>query len=182
MSASAFIGVGSNLAARENIRQALRLLRRLGVPVTGVSTFYRTAPLGGRADPPYLNGVLRVAADGRKDGPLRLRRILKEIETRLGRLRAQDRFASRPIDLDLILYADRVIREEGLEVPDPKIYQRPFLSLPLAELEPRLVLPDTGRSIREVARLQQASGAADMEPLEAFTREMRRLAQRGEPS
>ena len=164
MNVRAYVGVGANLEPVENIRRALRLLRRRAA-VTGVSTFYRTAPLDGREDPPYVNGVWRLAVEDRRDGPQRLQRTLKRIEERLGRRRTADRFASRPIDLDLLLYDGRVL--------DPQIYRRPFLSLPLEELEPGLVLPDTGRAIREVAALHRESGRAGMEPLESFTLEMR---------
>jgi 2-amino-4-hydroxy-6-hydroxymethyldihydropteridine diphosphokinase len=180
MSAFAYVGVGSNVDPERNILLALELLRRRAT-VSAVSTFFRTPPagtppagtppVGGGEQPPYLNGVWRITLRV-GDSPQGLKRALREIEDRLGRRRSADRYAPRTIDLDLVLYDELVLKEEGLELPDPDIYRRPFLSFPLAELDPQLVMPDSGRSIQEVTREQDPSG---MQPLEGFTRRLQRL-------
>ena len=171
MTVPAYIGVGSNAEPEENIPRAMGCLREK-VEVTATSTFYKTKPLAGRQEQPaYLNGVWKVAA--REDqGARAIKEVLRDVESRLGRVRSADRYAQRTIDLDLLLYGTDVVAERDLRIPDPDIYIRPFVGIPLAELDPLLVLPDTGRSIQEVVR---SFGAPDMEPQEDFTLSLRRL-------
>jgi len=136
----AFIAVGSNINPERNIAAALDLLTGR-VRVTGVSTFYRTAPLGRPEQPDFLNGVFRVRT-AMEPRALKFD-VLRDVERRLGRLRTADRFAAREIDLDLLLYGDRTIEEPDLSVPAEDI-ERPFVAIPLAELAPDYVLPPTG--------------------------------------
>jgi len=76
--------------------------------------------------------------------------VLRDIEDRLGRVRGSDKYAPRPIDLDLLLYRDCVNDEADLKIPDPEILLRPFLYEGLLELNPDIVLPSTGRPLREM--------------------------------
>ncbi len=142
-----FISVGSNIYPEENVRRALFLSRR--IRLVALSTFYATAPVGRPDQPPFYNGVVR----GRTDLPPDVLKfhVLRDIEARLGRKRGADKYAPRPIDLDVLLYGDRVEESEELVLPDPQIAERPFLALPLYELAPDLVLPGSGRSLREIA-------------------------------
>lgn len=144
-----YIGVGSNIAPGENIPKAFRhLTDRTAISAT--STFYCTKPLGNRNQPEYRNGVWRIET---AYAPLELKnQILKKIEKALKRERSEDRYASRTIDLDLLLYDDDVFSCEGLTVPDPDIYKRPFLAAGLFELDPRLRMPDSGIGIKEVLK------------------------------
>ena len=73
--------------------------------------------------------------------------ILRGIETDLGHARSADKYAARPIDLDLAVYGDAVIDEPDLHVPDPDIRERPFVAVPLLGLAPNLVMPDTGEPL-----------------------------------
>ena len=174
--AEAFIGVGANLAPERHIVLALKALR-LRAEVTGVSTFYRTAPLGQSTQPDFINGVWRVLSpwDARtlKHGVLRL------IEAALDRVRTSDPNAPRTIDLDILLFGDLVIDEPGLCIPDPGIVSRSFLAIPLLELAPGAVLPGTGAALADVAA-RQAPWA--MEPLPVFTARLRAIAQGRERS
>ncbi|MEI7833270.1 MAG: 2-amino-4-hydroxy-6-hydroxymethyldihydropteridine diphosphokinase [bacterium] len=142
-----FIGIGANIDPDTHIRAALHLLTRIG-KVHGLSTIYRTSALGGRIQPPFLNGVVAMETSL---PPLAIKTALRAIEAELGRVRTADRYAARTIDLDLLLYDDLVLCTEELSLPDPNICQRAFLAIPLAELAPALVLPDSGMRITEIA-------------------------------
>src|SRR5262249_13926867 len=101
--ARAFIGIGSNIDPEKNIRQALRQLAQ-AVRLTAISTFYREPALERPDEPAFYNGVVAVETDL---PPARLKQdLLRKIEADLGRRRSSDKFASRPIDLDLLLYDD----------------------------------------------------------------------------
>jgi 2-amino-4-hydroxy-6-hydroxymethyldihydropteridine diphosphokinase len=163
-----FIGVGSNIDPAANIRRAVELLGRR-VRVVRVSTFYLTAPVGRTGQPPFYNGVLEIETDL---GPRELKRDhLSKIESELGRVRTADSHAPRTIDLDLIVYNDLVIAEEGLNLPDPEIPERPFLAVPLWELAPKMALPGSGLSLAKLAAAFKDHG---MKPLESFTGALRR--------
>ena len=98
-------------------------------------------------------------------------RLLRRIESELGRTRGSDKFAARTIDLDLILYDDLVMTDDDLTLPDPDITLRPFLAVPLQELAPELVLPGSGVRISAAVRTQPRSGMA---PLENYTERLRK--------
>ncbi len=157
--ARAFIGMGANVDPEANILRALGLLSSRA-RVVGVSTFYRTPAEGRPEQPDYVNGVVAIETElpprELKEG------VLEGIEARLGRRRTGDKFAARPIDLDLLLYEDLVVDEPGLALPPPDIERRPFVAIPLAELAPERILPGTDLLLRDVAA--KWSGAR-MEPL-----------------
>jgi 2-amino-4-hydroxy-6-hydroxymethyldihydropteridine diphosphokinase len=162
-----FVGVGSNIDPEANVRRALGLLAR-EVRVRAVSTFYRTPAIGDPGGPPFLDGVIEVSTTL---PPRALKMdVLRRIEADLGRRRGPDRNAPRPIDLDLLLYGDRV-EKDGLVLPDPDITERPFLALALFELAPCLVLPDSRRALIDVI-----AGLIDsrMTPLGPFSESLRR--------
>ena len=159
----AFIAVGSNLDPLSNIPRALRALAA-SISFQAVSTFYRTPPLKGRDQPRFFNGVWRIRAS---QSPRALKfDVLRPIEESLGRKRSADRYASRPIDLDLILYGDRVMNEPDLCLPDPDIFTRPFIAVPLLELAPDLILPGEETAL---SSLPAATNRAGLEPLPDFT-------------
>lgn len=160
-----FVSVGANVDPETNIARGLRLLAR-SVPVTGVSTFYRTPAIDRPAQPDYLNGVVRLETDQR---PGRLRDLLREVEHALGRVRTADAFAPRPLDLDILLYGDAVITADGLEIPDPDIARRPFLAAGLLDLDPAIRLPGATEALE-----QQTDPAklAALTPDPAFTRHL----------
>jgi 2-amino-4-hydroxy-6-hydroxymethyldihydropteridine diphosphokinase len=140
------IALGSNLGDRytylthgvESLRAALTNVR--------VSSFIETDPVGVFGQPPFLNGVVIAETTLTARALLDL---LLEIEHRLGRLRPFER-APRTLDLDLIVYGDRVIQEPDLQVPHPRFRERRFVLEPLAELAPDLVDPVTSRTVAEL--------------------------------
>jgi dihydroneopterin aldolase/2-amino-4-hydroxy-6-hydroxymethyldihydropteridine diphosphokinase len=165
----AYIGVGSNIEPEENILKAVSLLLR-HVVITGISTFYRTKPLDRPDQPQFYNGVVRIDTGiGVKDLKYH---IIKKIEKDLGRRRSGDKCAPRTIDLDILIFDSLVVHDRDLHLPDPDIEKRPFLAVPLFELDRELIVPGAGRPIREIA--QQFSGH-NMEPLPEYTEKLRRM-------
>lgn len=142
--ADAFIAVGSNIDPQDNICRALTMLSTQ-MSIAAISNFYKTVAVGASAQPDFLNGVVRIKTDHQ---PREIKfDILRKIEERLGRVRSVDKFAPRTIDLDLILYGTSVINEPDLCLPDPSICTYSFVAVPLLELAPDLVLPDTGKQL-----------------------------------
>ena len=143
----AYVGVGSNIAPEDNVPRALDLLARQ-VHLLDVSTAYWT-PAVGRADQAdYLNCVLKI----RTDRPARALKehVLRPIEDALGRIRSEDKYAARPMDLDILIYGREILDEPGLCLPDPDILRRPFLAVCLLELVPDMILPGMDRLLADV--------------------------------
>jgi 2-amino-4-hydroxy-6-hydroxymethyldihydropteridine diphosphokinase len=160
--ARVYIGIGSNIDPAQNIRKALDLLRRQ-VDVRGISTFYRTDPIGRPEQPCFYNGVVAIETS---IPPHELKySVLRRIEDELGRNRGTDKYAARTIDMDILTY-DNMVCTSDLVLPDPEITHRAFLAIPLCELAPDLVLPGTGLKIRDVAA---SLGCEDVTPLPEFT-------------
>lgn len=150
LSVTAYVGLGSNLGDREGIlRSAADAIAALrGISGVRVSALRETAPWGddSRGQPLYLNGVLEIRTEL---PPEDLLRSLQEIEDRFGRARPY-RGAPRTLDLDLLLYGDRVIRTPNLEVPHPRLAERRFVLEPLSELAPDLAVPPSGVPVRSL--------------------------------
>ncbi len=145
----AYVGLGSNLGDREaTLRRALELLGATpGLRVVAVSSLRETDPVGDRDQPPFLNGACAVETEL---SPRELLARLLEIELELGRVRdVSRRFGPRTADLDLLLYGGETVAEPDLVVPHPRLAERRFALEPLAELDPRLALPD-GRRVADL--------------------------------
>ncbi|MDX1430900.1 MAG: 2-amino-4-hydroxy-6-hydroxymethyldihydropteridine diphosphokinase [Gammaproteobacteria bacterium] len=139
----AFVGVGSNLgdpAAR--VREAIAALADVEqTRVLRRSALYRNPAVGPGRQPDYVNAVAALATTL---APHALLDALQSIERRMGRERGPVRWAPRVIDLDLLIYGDRLIDDERLTVPHPRIAERPFVLYPLAEVAPDLEIPGGG--------------------------------------
>lgn len=136
-----FIALGSNQAdPQRQIEAAFDELRRLPESrLTARSSLYRSAPLGPQDQPPFINAVAML--DTLLE-PHQLLSALQEIEQRAGRIRKAERWGPRILDLDILLYAQRVINDEQLQVPHYHMHARSFVLYPLAELAPNLDLPN----------------------------------------
>lgn len=141
----AFVGVGTNLGDRwGNLALAARRLRASNaVAIVRASRVWDTDPMG-PPQPRYLNAVLELETPLT---PRALLDLLHRVERGANRSRVGARWSARTLDLDLLLYADRVIAEPGLVVPHAGIADRPFVLAPLAELAPALLVPGIGSSV-----------------------------------
>ncbi|MDR7417706.1 MAG: 2-amino-4-hydroxy-6-hydroxymethyldihydropteridine diphosphokinase [Armatimonadota bacterium] len=134
-----YLGLGSNLGRREaTLAAALDALDAAGVRIVRRSPVYETEPVGLSEQPWFLNMVVEVetALD-----PEALLDLIQRVEVSLGRTRDR-RWGPRTIDIDLLLYQDRIISTPRLVVPHPELIRRRFVLEPLAALQPDLVLPD----------------------------------------
>jgi 2-amino-4-hydroxy-6-hydroxymethyldihydropteridine diphosphokinase len=140
----AYVALGSNLGDREAaIRAALAALAAVpGVEVVAVSSLRETDPVGFLDQPRFLNGAAAVETTL---APAELLRTLLEVERSLGRTREGPPRGPRTIDLDLLLYGDRVVDEPGLALPHPRLHERRFVLEPLAELASGLEVPGKGK-------------------------------------
>jgi 2-amino-4-hydroxy-6-hydroxymethyldihydropteridine diphosphokinase len=143
-----YIGLGSNLATPiEQLRSALAALAAL--PQTDLiaqSSFYSSDPLGPADQPRYVNAV---AALDTELSPLALLDALQTIELEQGRTRKAERWGPRTLDLDILLFGERLLDEPRLTVPHYHMHARAFVLYPLAEIAPDLKLPD-GRALTEL--------------------------------
>lgn len=114
------------------MRSAVRLLRESGCRIADVSPLYETKPVGVTDQPDFLNAVIRIET---VLGPRALLDLCQTIELRLGRERTI-KWGPRVIDIDILLYDDLTIAESGLVVPHPRMIERAFVLVPLAEMSP----------------------------------------------
>ena len=140
-----FIGVGSNQGDRlEHISKAARALGACDrVKLSRMATIIETAPIG-PPQGPYLNTVIEIDTSL---APRELLAALKGIERQFGRKPEGERWAPRPIDLDVLLYDDRVIDEPALRIPHERMHERWFVLEPLAQLAPQWIHPVLHQSI-----------------------------------
>jgi 2-amino-4-hydroxy-6-hydroxymethyldihydropteridine diphosphokinase len=146
MATLALIGLGSNLGDRKAQLDAAvaALAAAPSVALRAVSRYHETAPVGGpEGQGDYLNAAAAVETTLE---PLALLHVLQEIERRAGRVRTV-RWGPRTLDLDLLLFGDRVIATGELQVPHPRMAERLFVLVPLAEIAPGAVDPVTGRTV-----------------------------------
>lgn len=147
MTELAFIALGSNIDPETNLPLASTRLSELGKPI-GASTVYQNPAIADEPQPDYLNAAILIetALD-----PLAIRDKLREIEADMGRIRTEDKFAPRTIDLDLCLLGDLVLDHELLSLPDPDLLKRAHLAVTIAELRPDYLHPLTGKTLEEIA-------------------------------
>ena len=153
-----YVGLGSNLGDRQaHLSAALEALRATdGIEVVALSPIYETDPVGPPPQSPYLNAAAQLKTTL---APGALLRRLLEIEASRGRLRTSVRNASRTLDLDLLLYGDRQVAEPGLDVPHPRLAERPFVLEPLCDLAADFVHPVLHETIEQLARRVRAPAA-----------------------
>lgn len=140
--AKVYLGLGSNIDPEENLRRGVRELRqRFGeLELSGV---YRSAAVGFEGDD-FLNLVVGMETT---DSPLAINDQIEEIHRIVGRRRGEERYSSRSLDIDLLLYEDLVVDEPPLRLPRSDILEYSFVLRPFAELAPELVHPQTGRTL-----------------------------------
>ncbi|MCZ8544961.1 2-amino-4-hydroxy-6-hydroxymethyldihydropteridine diphosphokinase [Mesorhizobium qingshengii] len=140
-----YLSLGGNLGdPAKSMGAALRMLDADGdTRVTGVSSLYRTPPWGKLDQPDFLNAAAEISTGL---APRALLDLCLDAERKLKRVR-EERWGPRLIDIDILVFGERVIHETGLEVPHPRMLERAFVLAPLAEIAPGLVVG--GRSITD---------------------------------
>ena len=154
------LGLGGNLGdPARSIREALRRLETRGVAIRQVSSLYRTAPWGPVPQPDFLNAC----AAGETDlAPEALLAAAKEIELELGRVEGP-RWGPRTVDIDILALGDLALDSPGLAVPHPRLTERAFVLVPLAEIVPDRVIG--GRTVAEWRAEADGSGVSWIGPV-----------------
>jgi 2-amino-4-hydroxy-6-hydroxymethyldihydropteridine diphosphokinase len=158
----AFVGIGSNLGDKiGHCEKAIaelvgtdsnRLLSR--------SSLYRTRPVGYLDQDWFVNGVFQMETHL---DPFDLLRAMKGVESSMGRARTV-RWGPRIVDLDLLFYDDAVIQTPEVEIPHPRLHERQFVLIPLAEIAPGLVHPVLGKTVRGLSALLPDQGVEPVFP------------------
>ena len=142
--ARGYLGIGRNIDPEENLRLGIRELRRVFGEIK-LSAVYASAAIGFEgAD--FLNMVVGLQSD---DSPGAIQDQVELIHDLAGRERGAGKFSSRPLDIDLLLYDDQVVDEPALKLPRCDVLEYSFVLRPLAELDPDLVHPQTGKTMIE---------------------------------
>lgn len=157
-----YIALGSNIGDREsNLREATSRLAESAMHVTKLSSFYETEPVGYLDQPWFLNAALEATTDLSPD---QLLALLRNIESRMG---SSKPFANGPrlIDLDILLYDDAVIHTSNLQIPHPRMLQRNFVLVPLAEIAAHLRHPSWPANIADtLAKSPDPSAVRKLSP------------------
>ncbi len=149
-----FLALGSNLGDRRaNLAAAVARMSPV-IAVERISQLYETEPAYVTDQPPFLNAVLRGATGL---SPEELLAWIKRLEPELGR-RAGVRFGPRLIDIDILLYDALVLTSPALTIPHPRMAERPFVLVPLAEIASALIPPGWSVSVADTARLAHTHG------------------------
>jgi 2-amino-4-hydroxy-6-hydroxymethyldihydropteridine diphosphokinase len=161
LAATVYLSLGANLGDRlANLRLALTRLQTLA-RLEEVSSLYETQPQGVSDQPLFLNAVCRVSTGLE---PQALLRFLKNVERETGRQPGGERWGPRPIDLDILLYDDRVLDAPELTVPHPRLAERAFVLVPLCELAPELRHPLLGKTMKELLASVGKKGVRKIAP------------------
>ena len=143
------LSLGSNLGDRKaNIHSALRKLGDSGVNLVSISSFYETEPVGDLDQPEFMNIV---CAANTSIPPFKLLDLCQEIEKISGREKKGDS-SPRCLDIDILLYGNRIIYSPRLTLPHPRMYRRNFVLIPLREIQPEFVNPVTGLGIDQLIK------------------------------
>ena len=141
-----FLGIGTNLGDRERNLQEARAALSQRLEILKESSIYQTAPWGYLDQPAFLNQVIEAQTDL---SSLNLLDFLKQTEKQLGR-QANFRFGPRLIDLDILFYGNRIIQTPRLQVPHPRLSERAFVLIPLAEVAPEFVHPQNKQTVTQL--------------------------------
>ena len=149
-----YLGLGSNLGDRRSFLDSAISALVPALRVSRLSPIYETDPWGYSDQDDFLNMVVEAETDL---GPKQLLVFLKGIEVKLGR---QPRFRNGPreIDIDILIYDDQILNEVGLRIPHPRLQERAFILVPLADLAPGLSIPGLDKTVAELLSNLDTSG------------------------
>lgn len=144
-----FFSLGSNIDPEINLPRAVALLAQYG-RIIGVSSAWESPPLGYAQQANFLNAAVWLQTDL---SPRQVQnQVIPNIETALGRVRSEEKSGPRPIDIDMMLYDDQILTLDHRPIPSPEILERAFVAVPLAEIAPDFVHPQTGETLQTIAR------------------------------
>jgi len=146
LSTIAYIGLGSNLSEPiEQVKNAVKQIEKIAQSqVTAVSSLYLSKPMGPQDQNDYINAIIALNTSL---SAIELLNALQAIENEAGRVRKENRWGARILDLDIILFGNEVINSERLTIPHYGMAEREFVLLPLVEIAPSLQLPN-GKSVK----------------------------------
>jgi 2-amino-4-hydroxy-6-hydroxymethyldihydropteridine diphosphokinase len=145
----AYLSLGSNIEPERNLTAAVALLARYG-RVRAISTIWETRPVGFADQPNFLNVALLL--ETRLSAQALRNEAIATIETALGRVRSENKNAPRTIDIDIMLFNRDALRIGERHIPDPEVLERAFVAIPMAEIAPNYVHPETGQTLQAIAR------------------------------
>jgi 2-amino-4-hydroxy-6-hydroxymethyldihydropteridine diphosphokinase len=145
----AFLSLGSNIKPEKNIPRAVKKLAQAS-KLVAVSPVWETLPLGVTDQPNFLNAAMVVETD--ESPEVFKNKIIRRIEDDLGRVRTAEKFGPRPIDIDIMFFNSQILEVDNRHIPDPEVLERPFVAIPLAEIAPDYRHPETGQTLRDIAR------------------------------
>lgn len=155
-----YLALGANLGDRRgNLIAALQRLQKI-LQIESISSIYETEPVGYTEQPQFFNLVCQ--GKTRLD-PESLLIYAKKIESELGR-QASFRNAPRPIDIDILFYDDLILQEAHLTIPHPRMHERAFVLVPLAEIVPTRIDPVNGKTVAELLASTSQEGINKLAP------------------
>jgi 2-amino-4-hydroxy-6-hydroxymethyldihydropteridine diphosphokinase len=158
---SIYLGLGSNSGNRRRyLSMAIQDLRTRGIRPIQTSSIYETEPVGTPGQRNFLNMVCRVET---VDGPLSLLDCCQKIELKLGRKHQE---IARTIDIDLLFFRGLLFSGHRLNVPHPRLYNRRFVLLPMAEIAPNFLDPQSGSPISDL--LEKCQDSSSVRPIRHF--------------
>jgi 2-amino-4-hydroxy-6-hydroxymethyldihydropteridine diphosphokinase len=154
--ARAFLGIGSNVGDRaQYLKSAVRLLRNIPQStVAKVSSIYETEPWGNPDQEAYLNQTVELQTGLEPD---QLLESCQAIEFHLGR-EHKEKWGARTMDIDILLYDSREVHQTDLQIPHPRLSERRFMLVPLAEIAPELSVPRTGHTVSRMLEACEDTG------------------------
>lgn len=143
-----YLSLGSNLEPSSHLKNALIAINRQ-FGLAGISHIYETSPVGGKKGQPFFwNMVVSVDTD---EKPKEIRRWIGRLEKQEGRVRTLDRYRSRTLDVDILLWKNLIQKNRSYALPHPDIPTKAFVLFPLLEIAPNLVVPGTSQAVVELA-------------------------------
>ena len=143
-----FVAIGSNIEPERNLKEAVRLLASR-CTLLAVSPVYETKPVGKTDQPDFMNAAALIETE--LEAKELKTQVLQAIEQSLGRVRSADKNAPRTIDLDITLFNDEVFDLGHRHIPDPELLLYAHVAVPIADLAPEYVHPESGQTLREIA-------------------------------
>jgi 2-amino-4-hydroxy-6-hydroxymethyldihydropteridine diphosphokinase len=138
----AYIGLGSNMQSpKQQIKSAIKSISEIPeIQVLKVSSLYKSKPVGPQGQNDYINAVIKIETEFM---PLELLDCMQDIENQHGRIR-KEHWGPRILDLDILIFGKKIIQDKKLTIPHPEIEKRPFVLVPLAEIDSNCSIPGIG--------------------------------------